>query len=64
MTERHGLRGWSLAGVIYQGPSTSADPNEAIAGVEVIRARRAHFILPDGMLDITRLEALQPFRPR
>ena len=26
------LRSWSLAGVIYEGPSTSADPNEAIPG--------------------------------
>src|SRR5271163_947350 len=36
---------FTLAGVIYAGPRTSADPNEAIPGFEVIFARRAHFIL-------------------
>jgi hypothetical protein len=45
------LRSWMLAGVIYEGPSTSANPDEAIAGLEIIRARRAHFIRPDGTLD-------------
>jgi len=64
VTERRGLRGWSLGGVIYQGPSTSADPNEAIVGLEIIRARRAHFIRPDGTLDVARWESLQPFRGR
>jgi hypothetical protein len=53
------LRSWALAGVIYEGPSTSNDPNEAIAGLEVIRARRAHFIHPDGTLDIARWNSLQ-----
>lgn len=52
------LRSWALAGVIYEGPSTSNEPNEAIAGLEVIRARRAHFILPDGALDIARWDAM------
>lgn len=52
------LRSWALAGVIYEGPSTSSDPNEAIAGLEVIRARRAHFINPDGTLDRQRWETL------
>ncbi len=52
--ERHGVRSWALAGVIYQGPNPSDDPEEAIAGFEVIRARRAHFILPDGTLDLAR----------
>lgn len=44
---------WSctLAGVIYKGPNVSNDPNEAIAGLEIVAARRAHFILPDGKLD-------------
>jgi hypothetical protein len=52
------LRSWSLAGVIYQGPNTSADEGQAIAGLEVIRARRAHFILPDGRLDVARWKSL------
>ena len=39
------LRSWSLAGVIYQGPHVSDDPNKAIAGLEIIKARRAHFHL-------------------
>ena len=45
------LRSWRLAGVIYEGPSTSADPNEAIPGFEIIRTRRADFIKPNGTLD-------------
>jgi hypothetical protein len=45
------LRLWALAGMIYEGPSTSADPNEAIPGFEIIRARRSDFIRPDGTLD-------------
>ncbi len=44
-----GLRSWSLAGVIYKGPNT--DPDEAIPGVEIISARRAYFIQPDGRLN-------------
>jgi len=48
------LRSWALVGVVYQGPNTSLDANEAIAGLEVIRARRPHFILPDGRLDRAR----------
>jgi hypothetical protein len=53
------LRSWSLAGVIYQGPNTSAEEGgQAIAGLEVIRARRAHFILPNGQLDVARWKAL------
>lgn len=48
------LRSWALSGVIYQGPNVSEDPNEAIAGLEIIKARRAHFILPDGKLDTVR----------
>jgi hypothetical protein len=52
------LRSWSLAGVIYQGPNTAADASQAIAGLEVIRARRAHFILPDGTLDTARWQSL------
>ncbi|WP_029004790.1 hypothetical protein [Azorhizobium doebereinerae] len=45
------IRSWMLAGVIYQGPNPSGDPDTAILGLEVIRARRAHFIRPDGTLD-------------
>ena len=52
--EHRGLRTWALAGVIYQGPNTSHNADEAIAGFELIRARRAHFILPDGTLDVAR----------
>lgn len=51
MVEVGGLRIWSLAGVVYQGPNTSDDEAEAIAGLEVIRARRAKFILPNGLLN-------------
>jgi hypothetical protein len=54
------LRSWSLAGVIYQGPNPSLDPDQAIAGLEIIKARRAHFILPDGTLDIRRWDELSP----
>jgi hypothetical protein len=41
----------ALAGVIFSGPNTSSDPREAISNFEVIRARRAYFIRPDGFLD-------------
>ena len=56
--EHRGLRSWVLAGVIYQGPNPSTDPTEAIDGMEIIKARRAHFILPDGTLDIERWNSL------
>ena len=45
------LRLWRLAGVIYEGPSTSINPNESISGFEIIRARRADFFKPNGALD-------------
>jgi hypothetical protein len=45
------IRTYALAGIIYQGPNTSSDSNEAISGFELISARHAHFILPDGRLD-------------
>lgn len=48
------IRSWALAGVIYEGPNTSDKPGEAIPGLEIVRARRAHFILPDGSLDTQR----------
>lgn len=50
------LRSWALAGVIYQGPNPSTDSEQAIAGLEIIKARRAHFILADGKLDSSRWE--------
>lgn len=46
---RGGLLSWTLAGVVYEGPSTV--PNESIAGFELIRGRLAHFIKSDGTLD-------------
>src|SRR5260221_4311043 len=58
MVETDKLRSWVLAGVIYEGPNPSDDPEQAIPGVEIIKARRANFILPDGRLDIPRWEAL------
>jgi hypothetical protein len=57
------IRSWSLAGVIYQGPNPSPDTAQAIAGLEIIRARRAHFILPDGQLDVRRWNELAPSPP-
>lgn len=56
------LRSWALAGVIYEGPNPSPDPDEAIGGLEIIRARRAHFILPDGTLDTRRWEKIAAMR--
>jgi hypothetical protein len=54
MIMQNQLRSWALAGVISQGPNTSENPEEAIAGLEIIKARRAHFILPSGRLDTGR----------
>ncbi len=48
------LRGWKLAGVIFQGPNASGDPNESILGLEIIQARPAHFIKANGTLDTDR----------
>lgn len=61
--EHRGLRTWALAGVIYQGPNTSDDPDQAIAGVEIIKARRACFIRPDGSLDVDKWEEIYPSGP-
>jgi len=58
IVEHNGLRSYRLAGVIYQGPNPSCDETEAIPGLEIIRARRADFILPDGQLDIQRWDSL------
>lgn len=51
VVENHALRSWRLAGIIYQGPNPSADPSEAIAGLQIIKARRADFILSNGRLN-------------
>lgn len=56
------LHSWALAGVIYEGPNPSGDPEQAIAGLNIIKARRAHFILPDGRLDRVRWHAVNPTR--
>lgn len=41
----------ALAGVIYSGPNTSDDVNEAIPGFELIRARPAKYLRADGFID-------------
>jgi hypothetical protein len=51
LVEKSDLLSWSLAGIIYQGPNTVSDPNKAIAGLEIMRARRARFLLSNGDLD-------------
>jgi hypothetical protein len=48
------IRSWMPAGVIFQGPNPSGDPDQSIAGLEIIRARPVHFINPDGSLDCAR----------
>jgi hypothetical protein len=40
------------AGVIFEGPNPGDNPDqEAILGLEIVRARPVHFINPDGTLD-------------
>lgn len=58
VVEQNGLRSWSLAGIIHEGPNPTSDALPAIDGLEIIKARRAHFILPDGTLDVTRWKGL------
>jgi hypothetical protein len=60
VVETSAIRSWVLAGVIYEGPNASPDEAQAIAGLEIIRARRAHFILSDGQLDIRRWVDIAP----
>jgi hypothetical protein len=60
VVETGAIRSWAFAGVIYEGPNASSDEAQAIAGFEIIRARRAHFILPDGQLDIRRWVDIAP----
>jgi len=62
IVEHNGLRSYRLAGVIYQGPNPSCDATEAISGLEIVRARRADFILTDGRLDIARWSDLNMSR--
>lgn len=50
------LRGWKLAGVIFQGPNPSGDSAESIEGLEIIQVRPAHFLNPDGTLNVSRWE--------
>jgi hypothetical protein len=49
------MRTWRPAGVIIQGPNPGDVPTqEAIQGLEIIRARPIHFIKADGYLDLDR----------
>jgi hypothetical protein len=63
VTELKGVRGWQLAGVIVDGPNNSDKPEEAIAGLEIIKARRARFIRRDGTLDTALWASLNPTAP-
>jgi hypothetical protein len=56
IVERGGLRGWTPVGVIFEGPNPSANPDQAIAGLEIIRARPTSYINVDGTLDVPRWE--------
>lgn len=51
VVESAGVRSWRLAGVVYSGPNVSNDPDQSIEGFELIRARRADFLAPDGTID-------------
>src|SRR5262249_36903057 len=58
------LHSWALAGVICQGPNPSNDPGQAITGLNIIKARRAHFILADGTLNRDLWHATNPPRAK
>lgn len=58
VVEEKGVRSWRLAGVIYHGPNPPGGDSEAIAGLEIFKARRADFILPNGRLDKARWNEL------
>jgi hypothetical protein len=45
------MRPFRFGGIIYQGPNTSQDEGQNIAGFEVLRARLAKFLRCDGTLD-------------
>jgi hypothetical protein len=49
IVEQKGLRLTRLAGVVYSGPDVRS--LDKIEGFEVVRARRADFVLPNGELD-------------
>ena len=59
IVSRGGLRGWVLAGIVFQGPNPTGDSSQSITGLEIIRIRPAHFINADGTLDIIRWEQSQ-----
>jgi hypothetical protein len=54
------IRSFMPAGVVIQGPNPNGIEGEAIPGLEIIKARPMHFILPDGSIDVTRWEQLNP----
>lgn len=55
IVEHKGIRSHRLAGVIYEGPHPDQEEDPATTfGLEVLRARRADFIFPDGMIDRSR----------
>jgi hypothetical protein len=51
------LEALSPIGVIIKGPNTSDDPDQSIAGFEVVAARPIQFILADGTLDKLRWQS-------
>ena len=57
VVESGGIRSWRLAGVLYEGPNPAQDMH-SIEGLEIIKARRADFILSDGRLDRGRWSGL------
>jgi len=53
LAERAGIRAWTAAGVIVNGPNPGDDPSQQfISGMEVFYATPIHFIKADGHLDI------------
>ncbi|WP_293679266.1 hypothetical protein [uncultured Phenylobacterium sp.] len=61
---QNGLRSWMLTGVLVEGPNTDPTEGQSIGGLEIFRARRAHFITPTGKLDRRRWELLTPPKRR
>lgn len=58
VVEHKGIRSCRLGGVIIQGPNSENDHTQSIPGLEIIKARRADFILPNGQLNRARWNAL------
>ena len=54
IVERGVLRGWTPVAVPSEGPNSTADTEQAIQGLEIIRARPLNFINADGTLDLAR----------